>query len=331
MKTLLTRFSLLAMLMATLGLASCTEEDGLGGGTSNSKVSVTSLSSTSIGVRWTNPTTTDQIVATPTSGAGSPVTVNITGATGQGVLTGLTNGQSYDIVVKNGSETSAKVTWAPATRWPSEANPSATVRLFETAAPINVGPSGLIIDETGMRAVSTEGNEQTRIDLVLATQDPARVARDTIVSLVSPSISSESGIPGGRKTAFADKIFYVTGGLDNDYYTVALSTLVHPSQDLARNALDIVKMATNHEGYNKSLILVLRTQDNHYARVEVLPQPAGSPRAGQHYGIETITGNEYKFVDVRASYQLTTGLGYASRPSGIPAIRRAISAGVVKN
>jgi hypothetical protein len=318
MKTLLTKYSLLALVVAMLGLSSCTEEDGpIGPGGSNNGVtglSATALSSTSIGVRWSGGTSADQVVVTPVTG-GSAMTVN--SSNGQAVVTGLTLGQEYTIRVDNANGSSNTMEWAPARRWPFETNGQQTVRVYSTAAPGANRPSGLIIDETGIQAVSVGPSAPNRdqIDLVLATTS---TNPNNPIAINSPHVQG-SGIPEdiAKVTLLNQNSMFVQGGLDNHYYTGDVATLV-PTGNNAKNQAPIFKYASGDAEFGKSMIIIFRTEENHFGRLEIVPQADGTL-----FGSDQALNNQgemviFDYVDVRVSYQTLPNTGYVGRPQARP-------------
>jgi hypothetical protein len=311
MKTLLTRYSVLALMFATLGLASCTEESSPD---SPNNLAATSLSSTSIKVRWDKSTSSDDVIVTPTSGG---TAVTLTSANGAATITGLTLGQTYTIQIKNDNGSSSILTWAPARRWPSEANPSQTVRVYSTGAAAPNKPSGLIFNGTEIRAVSIRSADSDNIDLVVAFN----AAIDTPISFVSPGVFG-SGIETGKQTLFGDENYVVAGGLDNDFYTGSITGLFSDGN----NAVDIVRRLLGSSAIGLPLIVLARTQESgnvHYARIELVPQPDG-----QAFGVE----DTYEFVDLKISYQTIPNAGYVGRPQAHGSwVKKTAPAPIIKN
>lgn len=306
MKNIFTRLSVLALGVAMLGLSSCTEEDIVGGGNTQTNgiatLSATSLANNGIRVRWTAGTSTDTVYVT--SGGALPIknsevrTQVIQGTTYYLVdIPGLATGGVYTIQVRNDDGVSNSIQWAPAFR-------TETFRLWETAAPIAVGASGVVFNNDGtFNVVSTESADSVNVDLVLATENNA--GSDVFVALVSPSVTSRSGIQDGNSTVFADSVYLVSnaGGsaLDNDFYTGPLSNLMSTANGQNLNRRTGTAISTND-----AVIAIIRTEDNHYARIEIIPQSNG-----QLYGADA---NGYKFTDIRMSFQTAQGVPYAARP-----------------
>lgn len=328
MKTLLTKLSLLSLVLM-MGLASCTEEDGITPGANTvAGLSATAVSATAVNVRWTGGSATDTLVATAGGNANTytGVTTEVIDGTTyyKAQATGLTIGTDYSFTVRNSSGTSANsVTWSPATRWPANGS---TVRLYSTAAPAAIGPSGLIIENSGISAVSTIGAEKDRIDVVLGwNDDPAKP-----VALLSPGVNG-SGVFNGFETKFAAEPIgpsLVKGGLDADYYTASLAGQFSTANP---NAVNIETLNSAKAAENYSLIVPFRSTaggEVHYGRIELIPQ-AGT---GQNYGVIVSGGKQYEFVDVRVSYQTVPNSGYVGRPQAPGNFaRRAAGAPTVKN
>lgn len=203
----------------------------------------------------------------------------------------------------NGQELPTAYRWATAKRLPFETNGQQTVRLWETAAPSSVGSAGLIIEPTGLRVVSTESEDSNKIDLVLASEFMG--GPDVFLSLVSPSVTTRSGIIGGKRTAFGNDSYIVEGGLDEDYYTAEISSLIQDGSG-GVNAAFIYRYEQSDEVYGDPMIILLRLANEHYARLEVVPQSDGLL-----YGMNS---EGYRYCDVRLSYQEIQGAGYVSRP-----------------
>jgi hypothetical protein len=320
MKTLLTKLSLLSLVLM-MGLASCTEEEG-GATNTISNLSATARSATSIGVRWENGTASDSVVVTAVGGT-TPVIVAATaaGEFNKAVVNGLTVGTDYTISVRNANGTSSSITYSPATRWPADGS---TVRLYSTAAPASVGPSGLIIENTGIRVVSTESAaDSNSIDVVLGWNDNAAKP----VSLVSPGVEG-SGVFNGMETKFISP-FLVAGGLNEDYYTGSIVGLFTAGPTF--NAVDVETLSAADAAKAYSLIAPFRSTaggEVHYGRIELVPQAA----TGQPYGVLVVGGKQYEFVDVKVSYQSVANSGYVGRPQApghFP--RRAAGPATVKN
>lgn len=302
MKTLLTKLSL-ASLVLTMGLASCTEEDGPNGtGNTNSVagLSANARSATEVNVRWTGGSSTDTLVATANGTESRTATVQtevIDGVTYySAVAGGLALGTNYVFTVRNAAGTSAgSITWSPATRWPGA---TTSTQIWSTADPLPNHPSGLIIDATGITGASTNGATKDQIDIVLGfNSDP-----NTPVSILSPGIDG-SGIITTKRTFFG-KPYNVAGGLDKDYYTAPITSLISTTGPTAYNAVDLT-MRTDAAVKGTSLIIPFLTDDGHFGRIELLPNATTGQVFTTEGGIES--------VQVRVSYQTQQNVGYVAR------------------
>jgi hypothetical protein len=304
MKTFLTKLAALSLVL-TLGLSSCTEEDPITGGGTNTvtNLSANAESSTAINVRWEGGTAGDTLIATANGvEIRQPVTtVQTIGTTNyrRATISGLTMGTNYVLTVRNDDGTSGSLTWSPAIHWPSETNQAQTVRVWGTGAPLPTQPSGLIIDANGITAVSVnDAARRDEIDIVVATNPDAQVP----LSVLAPGVTG-SGIPTVKNTKFGNQPFNVAGGLDNDFYTAPITTLFTNNV----NAVDIDRRATTDAAFGTSVIIPFLTEDNHYGRIELVPQN------GQAFGTFQEGSDIYEFVEIRVSYQTQTGVGYVGR------------------
>jgi len=215
-------------------------------------------------------------------------------------------GDSSAITVVSNSTASDAITWAAAS-----GDISKTYRLYETSAPSSVGPSGLILGPTTKTASVTASDASTTIDIVLATISGNAPA----ISLQSADVQGSQVTPPARKTAFSDNPYNIPGGLQMDHYSSSQTTLFTSNANFA----DIDPRI--HD--SSSMILVLRTADGNYARVEVVPQAAltsfdinGVPTSGHYLWGDTDPAHpstSKRFVDVKVTYQPTKLIGYASR------------------
>ena len=302
MKTLLTKLSLAALVL-TMGLASCTEEDGPNGtGNTNSVtgLSANARSATEVNVRWTGGSAFDTLVATANgveTRATSIQTETVGGVTyHSGVVGSLALGTNYVFTVRNDAGTSANsLTWSPATRWP---NATGSTQIWSTADPSPNHPSGLIIDATGITPASVNGAAKDQIDVVLGfNADP-----NTPVSILSPGIDG-SGIITTKRTFFGTP-FNVAGGLDKDYYTAPITSLISTTGANAYNAVDLT-MRTDAAVKGTSLIIPFLTDDGHYGRIELVPNASTGQIFTTEGGIES--------VQIRVSYQTQQNVGYVAR------------------
>ncbi len=258
-------------------------------------LAVTSISSTQIAVRWTRNAAeqgVDTIIAKDASTGAIVVAKPVILATSAWLLTGLSPNVKYLISVTSSSgNSSPALEWATATR-------SGILTLFETATPNDATHhSGLVLGPVAHTA-AIDGTEQSFVDLVLAT--------DNVISLPFLSLQGAnvagSGIPSGRATLIGNNAFVLEAGLDGDFYTENFTnefTLGYNSQPIPGTTSD-------------PFIILVRTADNHYARVQIVPQANGFL-----WKDVTVGGSTYRALDVIVSYQPIQNAAYASRPGQI--------------
>jgi hypothetical protein len=300
MKKLISKLSIFAAL-AAVGFAgsSCTTEPG--GTTTNppTNVMVNSLSSTSIGVKWTrasNDVTADTVWAI--SSVGDTSSLITTSTASSVILTNLASQKAYTITIRTSGGASAGMMWATADRY-------ATVRLYETADPAPGHPSGLSLTPGAVVALSTAVTaNQPLIDLSLASDVTVPV---TFISLESAGVTG-SGIPTGLRTVLlGDAAYIVRGGLDSDYYSGDLSTKFSTNN----NAQDFTGVAATNVVGGGDMIIPVKTSTGHYGRLAILRQADGN--------LFTTDGAGRHAIDVVVSLQsggLT--LPYASRGFRLP-------------
>ncbi len=311
MKTLLTKLSLLSLVLM-MGLASCTEEDPTGpGGNGVTKLSANARSSSAINVRWENGSASDTLYVTSPAGVTTKYVATQGTTYNTAIATGLSANQNYTLTVHNASGASSNLTWATAARWPEAGG---SVQIFSTADPSPNNPSGLIIDASGITPMSV--NSATRkdeIDIVLAANDLTQFP-NTPVSVLSPGIDG-SGIITTKRTFFGEP-FNVAGGLDNDYYTDAINTLIAKTGTKAYNSIDLT--TRSGEAVGTSTIIPFLTDDGHYGRIELVPNAT----TGQVY--TTVGGIES--IQVKVSYQTQMDNGYVGRGTARgPWVRNGVS------
>jgi hypothetical protein len=312
MNKLITSFSRLALLAAIgFGFASCTTEDTVGPGNNGAgplNVAANSRSATSIGVAWqrqTSDVTADTVVAMANGVEAQRVVVAAPDTTA--VVNGLALNTLYVITVHSAAGVSSSVTWAPAIR-------TQTVRLYETADNAGGHFSGLVLNGNDIgqgpsaAAVSTADAAPNHLsaDVVFASDQSNT---NSFLTIVSPAVTSISGIEAGKYSKFSspyqDPVAGRATGMDQIYYTGDLRTTIATSGTSIVNAIELT--TTTNEN---PLVFNVLTADNHFARVEVMPQPSNGGRlyagsAGQNY------------IDVMVSYQPLTNTPYASRATPI--------------
>ena len=268
-------------------------------------VMVNSRNSESVAVRWNRGATDvgpDTIVATPTGGgsrSGSPtVQVPVNPGDSAGVVTGLVYDQFYNFSVLGAGGTSAAITWSAADRLPI----NGAWRIY--ASPRNLPGliSGLIAGFTG--PISLTGANAQNVDFVFAIDSQAGYP---FLSICSPSVTSLTGISQGRRTSMSTTAPYVKGGLDAEWFHQNDLTASIPAG--AGSAINVVSLDTLNNG--ASMVFSFLTADNHYGRLEVVPQ-----LNGRLWGATSFGGQLDFFIDVRVSYQSLGGFGFARR--GLP-------------
>ena len=292
----------LSVSMAFL-ITSCTTEPGTPPvtGTAPTGVQANSISATQINVRWTRDATdvtADTIIAAdPTTGAVLATTPVLSTASA-GSLTGLQLNQKYDIWIGSAGGRSAKVTWATATR-----SGPGFITLYETADNTNGHFSGLVLGPNPHGA-SITGAEKTFIDLVLASRSDLG---SPFISLQAASVDS-SGIIGGRATKLGNSSFTVGGGIDKDFYSTGFSGEFSSGINSFPYFNEVMVSDT-------TTIVLVKTADNHYARVEIQKQPSNGNKLFKN--ITGSNGKPYRAIDVVVSYQPIIDAAYAGRPTEV--------------
>jgi hypothetical protein len=315
------RYSLLTMAVAmglTFGLSSCTEEDNpiVPGISAPTNVMVNTLDANQISAIWTrgsDDTGVDTlIVRNANSGARAGTAVAFAG-TSTATVNGLSANTLYTVSVASADNESAGIEWATAAR-------SGKIKLWETAGTGAGQPSGLIIGPsthgTVAAALSVSHPDAALIDIVLAT-DPS--VPNSLISFQSAhTIGSQ--LPDNDSTNFADTVYYVSGGLNNDYYSSGFGSRI-----TTKGFYDQFSLAP----LNSSAICLVRTQSGYYARIEIVPQADGK--------LWNVNGSDQRSIDVIVSYQSLPNKPYASRPAGkriggsVPKRAQDGAIGVVKN
>lgn len=260
-----------------------------------------SLNSHAIGIRW-DPVDDDDAVYKVTAYTEGGVAVHSVSTQDiEAVLEDQSiSGVHYLGISVDGGEEGPKRPWATAKRLPFEVNGQQTIRLWETAAPGNVGGgAGLIVSATGLRIADVASSESSLIDVVLATTSDSQIP----LKLVAPGVQG-SGITKGKVTVFAPVASEFLGTLDNDYYQESFETLIPSPQD-AFNTLYIAHRTTPDPQLSLIQPLLFDGSGGHYGRIEIVPQANG-----QLYGED----KGYLFVDLRVSYQELANTPYAGRP-----------------
>lgn len=202
-------------------------------------------------------------------------------------------GDSSKVTVSSSSPGSLTfIEWAPATS-------GGIFRLYETADLTAGHPSGLVLGPTPMVLSVGDANAATMIDAVLATDNTIATP---FISLVAPNVAGSQVTGSNRSTRFSTTASAVNGGLAMQSLNADFASQVSAT----RNYFDITP--TTHNG--SSEIVYAKTIDNHYSRIEIIPQ-ATSTFGG-------VSGNflwgdggtpSRRFIDVNVTYQPTAGLG----------------------
>jgi hypothetical protein len=297
-------FFLIAALVAGNFLTGCTEEDGVvpGGDGDYGKPSgleVTSISATQIKARWTRASDdvgVDTLIAVPVGG-GVEMKATTTASSTDNTATvgGLVTGVSYNLYVaaQGTAGRTGPVVWMTAVRFGSEATP---LRIWETADNTPGHFSGLILS-TGVPTSILAANKND-IDVVLAIDNSLPAPG---LALQGADVQGSGGL--NRKTRFGNNYYIVAAGLNGDYYTTSFASEIKNSSDpSAVNFVPIPPAASD------PIIILTRTADNNYARIEVVKQSNGLL-----WG-EDATAAKNRFIDVVVSYQTTNNVGMAGRP-----------------
>ena len=207
-------------------------------------------------------------------------------------------GDSSDVVVNTSGSTSPSISWAAVT------SNTLTLRLYETAAPSNVGPSGLVLGPNP-RVVTLTGADKDNIDLVLQS-DQNIPSGAPYIALVSADLNATNN----RSAKFGFPIpasgTYVKGGLAAQMFSTGDLTGLMTTI----NAFDILASHAD----SSSAVFIVRTSDSHYSRVEIVPQPTAKVNnvSGNYLWGETIDPKHYRFIDVNVTYNITAGSAYAA-------------------
>jgi hypothetical protein len=194
---------------------------------------------------------------------------------------------------------SGSIIWAPIYL-------TSMVRVYETADSSSSQPSGLVLGQTS-HAASISGSEKDNIDLVLATDNSLK--QIPFLSLIAADVQG-SGINGGKATDIGNNAYQTKAGLVGNKFTTDIAGLVPTQSGNRINSFDIPGNISD----SSSIILLMRTSDGHYARVEIIPQPAVG---GNNYlWGDTNPGGKpsYRFIDVNVTYQTIFDGGYVGRP-----------------
>lgn len=285
------RYSLLTLAVAmglTFGLSSCTEEDPIVPGVGTpTDVMVNTLNETQITAAWTRSSDdvdADTLIAIEADG--TEHTAIAMGSTTTATVTGLATGKVYTVKVASVGGRTAGFDWATAIR-------TQGITIYETSGSGVGQPSGLALTygaSAKSQALSINSPDSLKIDLVLATDPTADAA---FLSLQGANVVG-SQIPTGKSAQLGDTVFLVDGGLDADYYASGFASRITTK-----------KYFDQFNRTGGSAIVLVKTMEGNYARVEVKKQADGKL-------FRMVSG--VKAVDLIVSYQPLVGKAYASRP-----------------
>lgn len=187
------------------------------------------------------------------------------------------------------------IAWKPAVG-------SAVLRVYETADLTGGHFSGLVLGPTPMTMSVGNAAAATSVDMVLATDNTLPLPS---ISLIAPTVTGSMITGSTRETRFSTSGVIIKGGLAMHSLNADFSSQVSAT----RNYYDIT--SATHDG--SSEIVYVKTADNNYSRIEIVPQPAkdfGTPPVnGQYLWGDTGGTNSRRFVDVIVTYQPTVGIG----------------------
>ena len=307
------RYSLLTLAVAmglTFGLSSCTEEDpivpcvGI-----PTDVMVNTLNENQITAAWTrsaDDVDADTLILIEADGTEHSAIAMGTSTTA--TVTGLSTGKVYTVKVASVGGRTAGFEWATAIR-------TQGITIYETSGSGAGQPSGLALTygaSQKAQALSINSADSLKIDLVLATDPTADAA---FLSLQGANVVG-SQIPTGKSAQLGDTVYLVNGGLDADFYSTGFASRITTK-----------KYFDQFNSVGGSAIVLVKTMEGNYARVEVKEQADGKL-------FRMVSG--VKAVDLIVSYQPLGGKAYASRPItrrgfAVPKLAGEGSVAVVKN
>ncbi|MEP7234669.1 MAG: hypothetical protein ABI778_05170 [Ignavibacteriota bacterium] len=182
-------------------------------------------------------------------------------------------------------------------------NPSGIFRIYETADLAAGHGSGLILGPT-TKVVSISGADKPNVDLLLLTDNSVAAPFLTLISADASGL-----ITPGHTTLLGDNPYNVAGGLAMQHSLTDISSkfLTSANYEVIRsNIFD-----------NSSIVLYVKTSDNHYARLEIVPQTVKTTfngNSGNFLWGDTGGTPSTRFIDVKVTYQPTTNWGYVGRP-----------------
>lgn len=274
------------------------------------------LSSTSVGLRWTASTTSgvDEYRITVRTPAGDTATTAT--ATGTNVsISNLTAGTIYtfgvvavdtDLVSSDDESTEATILWSPALRFNQQASPASTLRLYPKS--VSTKGSGILVTSTGARNASANISNTDRFDLQIL----ADIANDGTGFVIGAPTATEFGPSGSNYSAYNDfdddvqvsDNYLEIDSLNGWYNDASLATYF--SGTGSANAFSFGDKLASGKGVG----FVVRWPSTsggstyHYARVFVVPTSTGEL-------VHTDVATNDPYIEVRISYQDFAGVPYA--------------------
>ncbi len=245
-----------------------------------------------VGVQWSRPsadTGTDTIFVR--NEYSSQIPVYFARYPQNSAVISVSEDEADTIWVHNAVTSSQPIVWASANAYGFQPSGEDPFVLFEDADTVNYGNTGIVLSQGYSAPTNYFDNYYFAVDIMLAA-DPNN--HNSGVTIISPSTSSMSGFPNGRKTAFYHVIQYIDNGsnLRQLYFSQDLSTYVKGVTPMNEIPLP------DSSQYSTAFIAV--TQDSNYALVSVGPVTH-----------ELIYG--YRYVSTTAMYQPDIVLPYAGR------------------
>lgn len=272
---------------------------------------VVSISSTSVGLKWTASTTASVTYTVTRVGTGTPLDSNVVAglATVSTTLNGLTAREySFSVVAVDSNGTSSPITvkWAPATRHVADASGATTLRLYEKASSSG---SGMTIDP----ALGGPKN----VSMIVTAPGVAQLAMflytDKLV--VGPAYAiPEYGASGNFNPAKVDSSTYVA---KTSVIAAAPSTLTLDNWYGATALNQLIKTA---DGGN--VIAYEFTNSNQSVATGFYVRTGSDASGNQHYARVLITANggqmvqgtsPNRYIEVQISYQNAANVPYAKR------------------
>jgi len=262
-----------------------------------------SLSSNSVGLTWTAPTTTDAVTYKVTYASdGTVVDSGSTTASGTSVtITNLQAGKAYTFSVYSVrvsdtvmSSTAAQVTWAPATRYATS-----TIRMYEKAS---AQGSGLILDPAkgGPENISV-ATANPNVQLVMFANDTT----NRVIIGSAYGVEEYKNVNGFDRNVYVSDSIYAVPSLDQWYENQSIASRIGVNGNVSSYSIPQTVSATGN-----TFMFYVRTGTSgnyHYARVMVEKDAAGKVLQGT---------SPNRYVELEISYQLAADVPYAKIPAG---------------